>query len=113
MYHVVKDRLIKAADQNKKYVDAKCKPAQSLEVGSRVLVKNCAFKGRHKLSDHFSQERYVVTECNEEQDLFAVRPTLGGKEKWVNRRLLILDPRDEVEPHKFLPELNGSDGSDS
>ena len=112
-YDVVKDRLIKAADQNKKYVDAKCKPAQSLEVGSRVLVKNCAFKGRHKLSDHFSQERYVVTECNEEQDLFAVRPTLGGKEKWVNRRLLILDPRDEVEPHKFLPELNGSDGSDS
>lgn len=61
-----------------------------------VLVKQCAFKGRHKLQDQFGEERYVVVRCNAEQDLYEVRPALGGHRKWLNRKMLIIDPRREL-----------------
>ena len=106
-YDIVKDRLIKAADNNKRRVDGKCRSIPPLVVGNIVLIKNCAFKGRHKLSDRFGSERYVIISCNDEEDLFVVRPVLGGKEKLVHRRLLILDPRNLEELHNCLPDVSG------
>ncbi|PIK36531.1 putative transposon Ty3-I Gag-Pol polyprotein [Apostichopus japonicus] len=64
-------------------------------VGARVLLKRCAFDGRHKLKDKFYHEPYVVVSINKEGDVYSIRPALGGDMKTVNRRLLIHDPRSD------------------
>ena len=47
------------------------------------------------MQDHFSEEQYIVVKCNIDQDLYEVRPALGGPTKWLNRKMLILDPRGD------------------
>ncbi|XP_072174896.1 uncharacterized protein [Diadema setosum] len=71
-----------------------------LEIGRRVLLKRCAFDGRHKLADRYYRIPYVVTARNEAKDVYTVRPLMGGPEKNVNRKLLVPDPRGQE-----LPEL--------
>ncbi|XP_071964111.1 uncharacterized protein [Antedon mediterranea] len=88
-----------------------------LEVGNRVLLKRNAFTGRHKLSDKFQEVTPVIIDMNEEQDIYEVRPAMGGISKWVNRRQLHLDPRgqesDVLEDHLpiFVSDEN-SEGSE-
>ncbi len=94
-HKLAKDRIISAASSNKKRYDRHAK-ANPLPIGSRVLIKRCAFRGRHKLEDHFGEEQYIVVKCNAEQDLYEVRPALGGPGKWLNRKMLIIDPRREL-----------------
>lgn len=81
----------------------------ALEVGDRVLLKRNAFTERHKLEDKFYEIPYVIVEKNDENDLFKIRPAMGGVPKWVNRRRLILDPRAEVNE---LDEVLPDDGRD-
>ena len=112
-YDIAKDRLLKAAEARKKHHDAR-NWGEPVKVGSRVLVKKCAFTGRHKLSDAFQEEQYIVVKSNDENDLLAVRPIYGGHEKWLNRRMVILDPRGELEvPEKTFgilpPVVESSD----
>ena len=92
---LAKDRIVSAAASNKKKYDKRAK-ANPLRTGSRVLIKHCAFKGRHKLQDHFAKKQYIVVKCNAQQDLYEVRPVLGGPRKWLNRKMLIIDPRREL-----------------
>ena len=81
-------------------------------MGTRVLLKKCKFTERHKLSDHFDTEQHVVVKCNADGDLYAVRPICGGTEKWLNRKMLIEDPRDELPmPREPFPNLPGFDDS--
>ena len=91
-YKVASERLKRAAEANKRQYDRKAR-ATPLAVGDRVLLKQHAFKQRHKLANHFKEEPYVIVKRNLEQDLFAIRPALGGQQKWVNRSSLVLDPR--------------------
>ena len=93
-HQVVKDRLSRAADQNKRRYDRRANTSP-LAVGSRVLMKQCAYRGRHKLQNVFKEEPYIVVKCGKHQDLFLVKPTVGGESKWVNRKMLIIDPRKE------------------
>ena len=94
-HRLVKDRMISAAAANKQRYD-KLAQASPLPIGSRVLVKRCAFTKRHKLSNHFREEQHIVVKRNSAKDLYAVRPALGGPERWLNRKLLVLDPRGEL-----------------
>ena len=107
MSRVVRDRLERAAGYNKQRYDEHCR-GEPFKVGDRVLVKKCAFTHRHKLSDVFHHEPHVVLKCNKEKDLYAVRPVLGGESKWLNRKLLVLDPRGNFseldEPRQLLPD---------
>lgn len=95
-YAIVRDRLERSAATNKKRYD-KYAFAGPLPVGSRVLIKNCAFTSRHKLSNHYGVEQYIVMKSNEDKGLYAVCPATGGVEKWINRKRLILDPRGEID----------------
>ena len=68
----------------------------------------------------FQEDPYVVVEVNPEQDLDIVRPVGGGAPKWLNRRMLVRDPRTEPfaselgDPLQGLPTLNkGSDATRS
>ena len=116
MSRVVRDRLEKAASYNKLRHDKKCR-GEPFVVGSRVLVKKCAFTGRYKLSDVFYHESYVVVERNVDKDLYAVRPVSGGTDRWLNRTLLTLDPRcdfSEVsDPPDLLPEVDSPSKTES
>ena len=94
-HRIATDRLMRAADSNKKRYDKRAR-AYPLTVGSRVLMKQHFFNRRHKLCDNYREEQYVVVGCNNDQDLFAVRPAIGGVKKWVNRRSLVPDPRGEL-----------------
>ena len=104
---VAKDALHKAAAADKQRWDRRAF-ARPMAVGDRVLLKQCAFTGRHKLSNQYGELSYVVVQVNADQNMYEVRPALGGEPKWVNRKMLVLDPRDELpdEPIglRALPE---------
>ena len=50
-----------------------------------------------------------MVKTNTEKDLYAIVPTAGGPEKWVNRKMLIPDPRGvlrkSIDPLECLPRL--------
>ncbi|XP_071506229.1 uncharacterized protein [Diadema antillarum] len=84
--------------------------SKSLTVGSRVLLKQCAFDGRHKLEDKFHRSPFIVMDVNAHQDVYAIRPLLGGPTKWVNRKLLIEDPREglpQIEENEAMSTYEG------
>ena len=99
-HQIARDRLTKAAAKNKRHYD-KHADARPLPIGSRVLLKHCAFTERHKLSDQYDPQQFVVIKRNKNGDLYAIRPSRGGKERWVNRKMLILDPRGETVDYDY------------
>ena len=112
-------RMQASIDRDKRRYDRRAK-AEPLEVGDRVLMKQCAFTARHKLENHYRDEQFVIVKRNSEQDVYTVRPALGGPESTVNRKLLVIDPRGKEpfdKPTVWLensgPESNSShDSSD-
>lgn len=87
-----------------------------LEIGTQVLLKRCAFDGRHKLSDKFYRDPFTIVSVNQEQDVYSIRPLFGGPVQIVNRRLLIKDPREVVvhlcrleEPRPYQSDSVGND----
>ena len=109
---VAKECLKKAADADKQRWDRRAK-AGPIPVGNRVLVKQCAFIGRHKLSNHYGEASYVVVNANTDQNLYEIRPVHGGPTRWVNRKLLVQDPRAGVHDQpvglSVLPQVEDSD----
>ena len=89
---MAKDSLLKAADADKQRWDRRAL-AGPIPVGHRVLLKQCAFTGRHKLSNHYGDTSYVVVRSKTDRNLYEIRPAHGGPSKWVNRKMLIVDPR--------------------
>ena len=120
-HKIVKNRLTHAAEVNKRNYDKRAK-APSLKVGDRVLLKQAADTGRHKLSDKFKEELFVVVQCDADQSVFLIRPAIGGDCKRVNRKMLILDPRRDVDlpqggdpgliPESY-PESDGNQSGES
>ena len=58
-YKVASQEAEKAAERNKLNYDLKVREA-TLDIGDRVLVRQVAFKGRHKISDKWAKDPYVV-----------------------------------------------------
>ena len=58
-YKVASKEAQKAADRNKENYDLKVREA-TLDAGDRVLIRQIAFKGRHKISDKWDKDPYVV-----------------------------------------------------
>lgn len=115
---VVKGRLTKSAEANKRRYDRKATTVR-LVVGARVLLKQMAHSGRHKIANTFEEQPYVVVSCNEEKGVYQIRPVAGGKARWVNRQLLISDPRKETDtsfdrdPLQVLPCTQDSSDSEN
>ena len=59
----------------------------------------------------------MVVKCYLEKNVYGIRPVLGGPEKWVNRKLLVDDPREgtprPLSPLASLPLPDVSSESDS
>ena len=94
-WEAARKNLERVAQRNKGRYDQKAR-SLPLEVGSRVLLQQTGFRDRHKLADNFHSDPYVVVDLDEEQNLYKVRPVLGGDTRWVNQKMLILDPRTDV-----------------
>ena len=97
----------KARVKQKLTYDIKARAAK-LEVGDRVLVKILAFDGKHKLSDKWTEEIYVVTEHpNLDIPVYKVKRENGeGSERIFHRNnLLHLGNRllDEIEGSEVIP----------
>ena len=89
-------------DKNKTFYDRKVRGA-TLSPGDRVLVKEVAFDGPHKIKDKWTQEIFVVV--NRPHDnipVYRIRPENGGKERTLHRNLLLpvqilRDPIPQIE----------------
>ena len=89
-----------AKQKSKKYYDRRVKGA-TLITGDRVLVKECAFDGPHKLKDKWSKDIYtVVDKPNEGLPIFKVKAESGGRIRTLHRNLLlpVQSIRDESHP---------------
>ena len=88
---LVSDRVAKVCNRNKAAYDAKA-TAKPIGTGTQVLLKKCAFRGRHKLANAYESTPYVVVGVNDHGDVYHIRPLLGGEQKSVHRRLLRVCP---------------------
>ena len=69
--------------------DKKVKGSQ-LQVDDLVLVKRVAWKGRHKIQNKWEPDEYVVVaQPNKNVTVYRVTLTGEGKERVLNRNLLL------------------------
>ena len=69
--------------------DLKCRGA-TLTVGDLVLVKQTAWKGRHKIQDRWESRKYkVVDQPTPGIPVYTVKSLTGGKTKVLHRNLLL------------------------
>lgn len=101
---LVTENVKKRSQQNETSYNAKAK-AGPIPVGAQVLLRKCAFKGRHKIQDKYERAPYKVVWVNQHGDVYRIRPVNGGQEKTVNRKYLMLDPLAESD-------LESTDNSD-
>ena len=68
----------------------KCRGA-ALDVGDLVLVKQTAWKGRHKIQDRWESEEYqVVGQPTPGNPVYTVKRVAGGTTKVLHRNLLLI-----------------------
>ena len=79
-----------AQQKQKKYFDRKIRGAV-LAPGDIVLIRNVAFKGKHKIEDRWQEDLYQVMEQpNPNIPVYKVKPKdHQGKEKTLHRNLLL------------------------
>ena len=75
--------------RHKGIYDRKCRGA-TLHVGDLVLVKQTAWKGRHKIQDHWEEEEYqVVDQPTPGVPVYVVKGIAGGRPRVLHRNLLL------------------------
>ena len=86
-----KAKLVASKQQarHKGLYDRKCRGA-TLDVGDLVLVKQTAWKGRHKIQDHWEEEEYqVVDQPIPGVPVYVVKSITGGRPRVLHRNLLL------------------------
>ena len=75
--------------KHRELYDLKCRGA-TLDVGDLVLVKQTAWKGRHKIKDRWESGEYqVVDQPTPGVPVYSVKSVAGGKTKVLHRNLLL------------------------
>ena len=75
--------------RHKGLYDRKCRGA-TLDVGDLVLVKQRAWKGRHKIQDCWEEDEYqVVDQPNPGIPVYVVKSIAGGRPRVLHRNLLL------------------------
>ena len=103
--------------RHKGLYDRKCRGA-TLDIEDLVLVKQTAWKGRHKIQDHWEEEEYqVVDQPTPGVPVYVVKSIAGGRPR-VLHRILLLPPlqgrmRQEGVTGKESNPDSGSEGEAS
>ena len=89
-YEIASSKIKDAQQRQKKHYDLKIRGAH-LEPGDRVLIRNVAFKGPHKLEDRWQEKIYLVTEQPDSNiPVYHVKREDGfGDIKTLHRNLLL------------------------
>ena len=75
--------------RHRELYDLKCRGA-ALEEGDRVLVKQTAWKGRHKIQDRWESGEYqVVGQPTPGVPVYTVKSVAGGRIRVLHRNLLL------------------------
>ena len=75
--------------RHRELYDQKCRGAE-LEMGDLVLVKQTAWKGRHKIQDRQeSEECQVVGQPTPGVPVYSVKGAAGGRTRVLHRNLLL------------------------
>ena len=75
--------------RHKGLYDRKCRGA-TLDIGDLVLVKQTAWKGRHKIQDCLEEEEYqVVDQPTPGVPVYVVKSITGGRPRVLHRNLLL------------------------
>ncbi|XP_051814578.1 uncharacterized protein LOC127537021 [Acanthochromis polyacanthus] len=97
-YKIASKNVAKSNDRNKVRFDKNVRPSQ-LEVGDRVLVRNVRIRGKHKLSDKWEPDVYIVEKRAGDLPVYTVKPEgKDGATRTLHRDLLL--------PCGFLPEAD-------
>ncbi|KAK7909418.1 hypothetical protein WMY93_014102 [Mugilogobius chulae] len=97
-YNIASKNAAKAAEKNKVRFDQKVIPSK-LETGDRVLVRSVRLRGKHKLSDKWEQDVYVVVKQAGDMPVYVVKPERqDGPTRTLHRDLLL--------PCGFLPAVD-------
>ena len=86
-----KAKLVASRQQtrHKRLYDRKCRGA-TLDIGDLVLVKQTAWKGRHKIQDCWEEEEYqVVDQPTPGVPVYVVKSIAGGRPRVLHRNLLL------------------------
>ena len=95
-YQIARDNIAKSQKKAKKYYDLKVR-GNAISPGDRVLIKKTVFpEGRHKLSNRWEDQVYVVLRQLEDIPVFEIQPEDGkGRKKRLHRNnLLPIGTRD-------------------
>ena len=91
--------------------DQRCRGAE-LEVGDLVLVKQTAWKGRHKIRDKWEDEEYqVMGQPTPGVPVYTVKSIVGDRPKVLHRNLL-LPLQGRIRQEGGLGEEINSDSED-
>ena len=75
--------------RHKGLYDQRCRGAE-LEVGDLVLVKQTAWKGRHKIQDKWEDEEYqVMGQPTPGVPMYIIKSIAGGRPRVLHRNLLL------------------------
>ncbi|XP_023181681.1 uncharacterized protein LOC111606158 [Xiphophorus maculatus] len=97
-YQMASKNSARSAERNKTRFDQRVLPSK-LEVGDRVLVRNVRLRGKHKLSDKWEQDVFVVVKCAGDLPVYTVKPECkDGPVRTLHRDLLL--------PCGFLPTID-------
>lgn len=105
-YQLAMENSLKTQQRNKRLYDRRVKH-QILEKGDRVLIKNLALTGKHKLMDRWNSLPYIVQEKLPNLPVYRLKPEAGtGGIRTLHRdhllpigesvRVNLPDPRSEV-----------------
>ena len=88
-FDLAQSSVEKSRKKNSRFYDRRAH-ASTLEVGDRVLTRNVGFKGKHKLSDRWEENVYVVLKANPELPVYTVKREDGqGRERVLHRNMLL------------------------
>ncbi|KAK7945555.1 hypothetical protein WMY93_001283 [Mugilogobius chulae] len=100
-FKIASENALKSAERNKTRFDQRIIPA-ALEVEDRVLVRNVRLRGKHKLSDKWEHDIFVVVSRAGELPVYKVKPeNKDGPLRTLHRDLLL--------PCGFLPASEESE----
>ncbi|KAK7915695.1 hypothetical protein WMY93_011456 [Mugilogobius chulae] len=88
-FKIASKNAAKSADRNKARYDRRVRPS-ALEPGDRVLVRNVRLRGKHKLSDKWEEQVYVVVHRAGELPVYKIKPeNSDGPTRTLHRDLLL------------------------
>ena len=88
-HEIVQQHTERSKDKQKTYYDRKSKEV-NISVGDKVLVKQLAFDGKHKIADRFEPDTYIVVEQpRPDIPVFKVRSEETERERTLHRNHLL------------------------